>query len=292
MDTRQLGNKVVNSILTIVRGPAFLSAISLVLLLATIPANATLLKGYLTQEAVKIAPVDHIATTRDRHHDAVNREDTHTPQSASASANGPSPFATSHVAPSRASVVPHSKFEAGINLATTPQYTSINPVVDAGAAYARTPIAAVPPQFQNAVAVDSLPVSFEGAWKCVTVVVDSAVDTVPVGERVESQVAFVPQYDGRIVARWNQTGWTEAHANINTVSNVEASMERTNYYLNHGLGNGSWAARSQDHYIQIDANRIAATSSVHQYVGGRYLGEYRTRSMLYRLGGNLAMAAQ
>jgi len=78
---------------------------------------------------------------------------------------------------------------------------------------------------------DSFPPSFAGAWKCVTVVVDSAVDTVAVGQRVESKVRFMAQPDGRVLAKWQQPGWTEASEQITRVSDREAALDRTNYFF-------------------------------------------------------------
>ncbi len=133
---------------------------------------------------------------------------------------------------------------------------------------------------------DSFPVSFAGTWRCVTVVVSSALPSVPVGETIESAVSFIRQPDGRILALWEQPGWTEAQQKVQPVSENEASLERTNYFLEPGAG-GQWAAHSRDHYLRLDNNRMQAESRVDQFVGGQFMGRYETRSMLYRL--NLAM---
>jgi hypothetical protein len=169
---------------------------------------------------------------------------------------------------------------------------------DPGAALAKeTPMIASPAEsvmqqraatLQKAlVSQDSFPRSFVGYYRSVTLVVDSGVTSVPVGQRVESQVGFLPQRDGRIVARWDQPGWTEAQENIMPVSDHEAELERTNYFIEQGP-NG-WAAHSHDHYLKIDDNRIAASSEVEQYIDGRYLGKYATKSMLYKLNESVAM---
>lgn len=193
-----------NATLKFVHSPSFLGIISMVLLLATIPAQAGLLKGYL-----------HTGST--------------------------------------------------------------------------TPDEEATKLHRSMIRDNSFPETFAGLWKCVTVVVDSAVSSVPIGQRVESEVSFVEQKDGRIVARWEQPGWTEAQASVHPMSPREVSLERTNYYMNHGL-NGGWAAHSRDRYLQIDANRIAASSHVEQFIDGKFLGQYQTRSMLYRVSEDLALA--
>lgn len=133
---------------------------------------------------------------------------------------------------------------------------------------------------------DSFPLSFAGTWRCVTVVVDSALPSVPVGETIESAVSFIKQPDGRVLALWEQPGWTEAKQHVQPFNENEATMERTNYFLEGGQG-GQWAAHSQDHYLKVDPNRMTAESKVDQFVGGQFMGRYETRSMLYRL--NIAM---
>jgi hypothetical protein len=132
---------------------------------------------------------------------------------------------------------------------------------------------------------DSFPPQFAGVWKVVTVVVDSAISSVPVGQRIESSVSFEQARDGRVLARWEQPGWTEANESVTPMSQNEVALERTNYYK----GGGAWAAHSRDRYLQLDSNRIAADSQVEQFVNGDFVGRYQTKSMLYRMSGNLAM---
>jgi hypothetical protein len=140
---------------------------------------------------------------------------------------------------------------------------------------------------QAAMTMNSYPSTFEGSWRVVSVVVDSAVSSVPIGEKVESEVDFVRSADGRIIARWGQPGWTEAKTKVMPISDREVAADRTNFFVEDG---GGWAARSQDHYMQLNGNRIAAASAVDQYVAGQYVGRYKTTSTLYRMSGNLALA--
>lgn len=251
METRPT-NKFLNTILVLVRGPMFLSVCSFILLLITIPAQSTVLRGYL------------------------NATDTTPEAQTEVQATQPD---TSVAGP------PEPLTEA------RPATVQLEQVAMA----ARTAPIASPESRQSALqqamlSTDSFPSSFAGAWNVVTVVVDSAVGTVPTGEQINSQVAFVHTDDGRVVAKWEQPGWTEARARITPVNEREASLDRTNYYV--PGRNGAWAAHSEDHYVQIDANRMSATSFVDQYIDGQYLGRYRTRSMLYRATGNMALARQ
>ncbi len=191
MDTSKSAREILKGLLSLVRGPLFLAVLSLVLLIAAVPAQATFLRGYLQQD-----------------------------QDAS--------------------------------------------------------------PLSGAVADDSFPVSFEGAWRCVTMVTESAVASVPAGMKIISEVGFSKSSDGRVVARWNQPGWTETQSSITPLSPAEATMDRTNYYTADGL-NGGWAARSRDRLKQVTEDEIVSTSCVDQYIDGQYLGRYKTQSILYRL---------
>ena len=124
---------------------------------------------------------------------------------------------------------------------------------------------------------DSFPTEVQGSWQCVTVVVDSLVDSVPVGQKIVSRMDFVKTNDGRVVARFLQPGWTEAQETVTALSANRYQMDKTNYYHS-----SSWAARSRDRYQVLERNRMIAESEVDQYVDGCYMGRYRTRSTLVR----------
>lgn len=129
---------------------------------------------------------------------------------------------------------------------------------------------------------DSFPADVQGGWQCVTVVIDSLVDTVPVGQKMVSRMDFVRATDGRVVARFQQPGWTEAQESVTAFSTTQYQMDKTNYYYGDHV-NGAWAARSRDRYQLLERNRMIAESEVDQYIDGRYVGRYRTRSSLLRL---------
>ncbi|MBX9688640.1 MAG: hypothetical protein K2X27_18170 [Candidatus Obscuribacterales bacterium] len=137
---------------------------------------------------------------------------------------------------------------------------------------------------------DSFAQELQGAWQCVTVVIDSLVDTVPVGQKVISRMDFVKTTDGRVVARFLQPGWTEAQETITAYSSSNYQMDKTNYYYGDQMG-GSWAARSRDRYQVLEANRMIAESEVDQYMDGRYVGRYRTRSTLVRVSNGMENVA-
>lgn len=136
---------------------------------------------------------------------------------------------------------------------------------------------------QTAPPPNSFPISFAGRWQCVTKVIDSAVQTVGVGTELVSEVFFVELNDGRVVARWVQPGWTETQASALSWSSREAQTDRTSYYFGEGT-NGAWASRSRDHFLQNGPDRLECKSYIDQYMNGRYLGRYRTISVLTRLG--------
>jgi len=130
---------------------------------------------------------------------------------------------------------------------------------------------------------NSFPVNFSGRWQCVTKVVDSAIESVAIGTELSSEVNFVEVQDGRVIAHWLQPGWTETQASAMAWSSREAQTDRTSYYFGEGM-NGAWASRSRDHFMQVGTDRIECKSYVDQYMDGRYLGRYRTVSVMTRLG--------
>ena len=130
-------------------------------------------------------------------------------------------------------------------------------------------------------APDSCPAGYAGKWHCLTVVTDSAVDSVSAGQQLSSEIQFDQTAGGRIVARWNQPGWVESKSTITTWNASESMIDRTSYYYGEGL-KGSWAARSRDRFTQIGKDQMVAQSYIDQYVDGQYLGRYRTKSVLVR----------
>jgi hypothetical protein len=137
----------------------------------------------------------------------------------------------------------------------------------------------------GAIQAESFPASYEGTWQIQTEVTDSAVETVQAGQKMISNIDFVRKPDGRIVANWNQPGWTETKVSIKSYSTTEAMTDRTTYYYGERM-NGSWAARSRDSFTQIEPHKMIAKSYVDQYIDGQYLGRYRTKSVLFRSGDN------
>lgn len=127
----------------------------------------------------------------------------------------------------------------------------------------------------------SFPATYEGNWRCVTVVTDSTIESVPNGQQMESEIQFLRSHDGRILAKWNQAGWVESQANVTAWNATEAQIDRTDYYYGEGF-NGNWAARSRDRFAQVDRAKMMAQSYVDQYIDGRFMGRYRTKSTLYR----------
>ena len=131
---------------------------------------------------------------------------------------------------------------------------------------------------------DSFPAEVQGTWQCVSVVTDSLVDTVQPGQQIVSRMDFVKAADGRVVARFQQPGWTETQASVTAFSTASYVLDKTNYFYGDRSG-GAWAARSRDHYQLVGADRMVADSEVDQYIDGRYVGRYMTRSTLVRVGG-------
>jgi hypothetical protein len=58
-------------------------------------------------------------------------------------------------------------------------------------------------------------------------------------------------------------------------------IDRTSYYF--GDRNNAWATHSRDSYSLLEGNKVLATSEVDQYIDGRYVGRYCTKSVLIKV---------
>lgn len=164
------------------------------------------------------------------------------------------------------------------------QVSLINTPVAAGVLQGRVEHSSEPPKAAyveklEVSAQDSFPIAYEGKWQCVTTVTDSAVTDVIPGTVTQCQVEFKKEKDGRILAHCEQAGWTEAQNTVISFSKTEAQMDRTAYFLADGAG-GAWATRSRDSFTLTSANNIVSNSYIDQYYDGRYLGRYKTNSVL------------
>jgi hypothetical protein len=141
---------------------------------------------------------------------------------------------------------------------------------------------ALPAQADVPPPANSFPYAYVGTWRCVSEVIDSQVDSIEQGKKIVSDIVFAVGRDGRVVAQWNQPGWSQTNAQVTTFNAQEAKLVRTNYYADAGA-DGWWAARSSDQFKQISADQMVAQSYVDQYVAGDYKGRYHTKSMLFRV---------
>ena len=137
---------------------------------------------------------------------------------------------------------------------------------------------------------ESFPESYEGSWRCESVVTDSAVASVTPGQKVICEVQFVRDAQGKVLSSWNQDGWAEGQSSVIAVNNLESQMDRTSYCTEQG-SDGMWSARARGNYIQINGAVIIARSVVDQYMDGQYLGRYHTTSILHRENLSEGMAA-
>ena len=133
----------------------------------------------------------------------------------------------------------------------------------------------------TAIQQNSFPETYEGNWRCETVVTDSAVQAVTPGEKVVCEVQFVKDNAGRVISIWNQDGWSEGQSSVTAFNNVEAQMDRTSYQNAQG-GEAIWAARGRGNFTQINGAAIIARSVIDQYIDGQYVGRYHTTSILRR----------
>ncbi len=153
----------------------------------------------------------------------------------------------------------------------------------------RAAAVAIAPQ-QPTVQIQKDPLSrFQGTWQSVTVVTDSMVSTVPAGQQVVSTMEFAKSEEGRLHARWQQPGWRESQSAITVISPENFMIDRTSYFFGERT-NGSWATRSRDQYNLIGNNQIVAVSEIDQYIDGRYIGRYCTRSILTKISDSASVA--
>lgn len=129
---------------------------------------------------------------------------------------------------------------------------------------------------------NSFPASFLGRWSCITKVINSACKDVLTGTEMNSEVRFLKNEKGCVVADWVQPGWTESQAYTVAWSLKEARVDRTCYYFADGV-DGAWASRSRDHFLLKNNKEMVCKSYIDQYFDGRYLGRYRTVSILKRI---------
>ncbi|MBP7860587.1 hypothetical protein KA183_02810 [bacterium] len=132
-------------------------------------------------------------------------------------------------------------------------------------------------------ASNSFPDNYIGVWHCQTTVTDSQVDTVAKGTSLACDIQFVPDKTGKVTGQWIQPGWVETQISTLSWNPKEAKVDRTSYYFGQSMvQGGSWACRSRDHFIQISESKMECQSYIDQYIDGRYLGRYRTKSLLTR----------
>lgn len=132
-------------------------------------------------------------------------------------------------------------------------------------------------------ASNSFPDNYVGVWHCQTTVVDSQVNTVAKGTSLACDIQFVPDKTGKVTGQWIQPGWVETQISTLSWNPQEAKVDRTSYYFGQSVvQGGSWACRSRDHFIQISESKMECQSYIDQYIDGRYLGRYRTKSLLTR----------
>lgn len=143
---------------------------------------------------------------------------------------------------------------------------------------------------QPAVQIQNDPLAkFQGTWQSVTLVTDSLVPTVAAGQRVVSTMEFARSDQGRLYAKWQQPGWQESQSAITVISPDNFMIDRTSYYTA-DRNSGSWATRSRDQYSLLTNSQILAVSEIDQYIDGRFVGRYCTRSVLTKISDQTSVA--
>ncbi len=143
----------------------------------------------------------------------------------------------------------------------------------------------------GALTPNTFPPHFQGYWSCETTITESSIATILPGTKIQSELVFYPTADGRVEARFSQSGWVNNKCLAVAFNGNEAKADRTSYYFGEKI-QGAWAARTRDQFLQENDNLITAKSYVDQYLDGQYLGRYRSVSILRRTAGVGSVASK
>lgn len=121
---------------------------------------------------------------------------------------------------------------------------------------------------------------FKGQWKVITKVTWSDCDYVRPGEITESEI-IINEVSGRLFPRWKAGDWKLVkNKSINFRNDEILSWERENNYLRNSQ---EWHVRSIDKFEVINPNKMEGESLLRQYLNGRFVGSYMTKSYLIRI---------
>jgi len=122
----------------------------------------------------------------------------------------------------------------------------------------------------------------EGGWNCTSKVTASSCASVTPGTIVQSFIQYLRNAQGALVQNWQENGWTPAASKIWKLGEWTFSTNKESCYT---TAQGSITARSQEKIRVVSPGEMIAESTVQQYLNGRYIGTYKTSSILHKISG-------
>ena len=124
---------------------------------------------------------------------------------------------------------------------------------------------------------------FIGSWYMQTVVTSSNCPFVITGTTTESKIEIKPQKKTSGIKKifkitWIGGKWAKSNGTIKLLNNKEAITERITRIKT--KDNNLWKSVLIDHFKFLDLNKMESESIVLQYKNKKFIGEYRTYSIL------------
>ena len=124
---------------------------------------------------------------------------------------------------------------------------------------------------------------FYGKWYMQTIVTSSNCPYILTGTTTESNLAIKPSFIKKhrrnfLKAFWKGGTWTNSSGTIKLLSENEAISERVTSFKTNDRNN--WKSILIDHLKLTEDNTIHSESIVLQYKNGKFIGEYKTFSIL------------
>ena len=120
---------------------------------------------------------------------------------------------------------------------------------------------------------------FEGNWNVKTIVTHSSCPYIIVGSTTISKIEIKKDLN-RYKGYWSGGNWSKSEFRIDQLSETEAISERV---TKNSVENTVWEAVLTDHLSLGDDNKIRSESIANQFKNGKYVGEYKTYSVLSKV---------
>lgn len=121
---------------------------------------------------------------------------------------------------------------------------------------------------------------FIGKWEMKTIVTESNCPYVIVGSTTESNLIIKKGFEN-ITALWSGGNWSNSEVEVKALTEKEAIAQRETILK--GNDNNNWKAFLLDHLFIEDDQNMHSESIVKQYKNGKFVGEYKTYSVLSKV---------